>query len=64
MLSHVKIKEASQLSQKTAHEGVKYLCGQCVHEATSKGFLNQHIRAVHEGVRGILLDTKEQFMKG
>ena len=33
------------------HEGVKYPCGQCGHQFTSKGILAEHKSAVHEGVK-------------
>ena len=33
------------------HEGIKYPCWQCEHEATSKGSLALHKRAVHEGIK-------------
>ena len=32
------------------HEEVKYHCRKCGHQSTSKGYLAQHKRAVHEGV--------------
>ena len=55
---------------------MKYHCWQCEHKPTFKSALNKRKRAVHEGVkypcsvtirqlqRLILLNVKEQFMKG
>ena len=42
-------KDDSDLQQ--VHEGVKYTCGQCSYQATSKGNVAQHKSAVHEGVK-------------
>ena len=39
------------LNHKCVHEEVKYLCGQCSHQASTKGNLAQHKRALHEGVK-------------
>ena len=36
--------------KREVHEGVKYPCGQCNYQATSKGNQTRHKRAVHEGV--------------
>ena len=33
------------------HEGVKYACNQCDHQATRQSNLTQHIQSVHEGVK-------------
>ena len=74
-----RVKSRRGLSQhiKIIHEGVKYPCRQCDHKAISNGNRARHERAVHEGVKypcrqcdhkgtskGILPNTKEQFMKG
>ena len=40
------------------HEGVKYPCGQCGHQATTKGSLDQHKKALHEGVKSNRLAQK------
>ena len=37
--------------KRAVHEGVKYPCRQCNHQATSKSNLARHKRAAHEGVR-------------
>ena len=42
-------KDDSDLHQ--VQEGVKYPCGQCSYEATTKGHVAQHKMAVHEGVK-------------
>ena len=34
---------------RAAHEGVKYPCQQCLHQATTKGDLDNHRRSIHEG---------------
>ena len=44
-------KENLARHKRAVHEGIKYPCGQCQHEATSKGSLVQHRRAVHEGIK-------------
>ena len=36
---------------------------ECEHEASSKGTLNQHHRAMHEFLK-YLINTSAQFMKG
>ena len=35
--------------QRSVHEGKKYPCRECDHQATSKSDLNKHQRAIHEG---------------
>ena len=37
--------------KRAVHEGVKYPCRQCNHQATSKSNLARHKRAAHDGVR-------------
>ena len=64
------------IKQLKIHKGVKHTCRQCNHQATTKGSLAQHKRAVHEVVknfvcnatikqlqREILLNTKRKYMK-
>ena len=36
---------------RAVHDGVKYPCGICDHQSTSKGNLTKHQRAVHDGVK-------------
>jgi len=33
------------------HLGVRYLCDQCDHQATTKSNLDQHVKAKHDGIR-------------
>ena len=47
--------------KKNLHEGVKYPCRQCNHEASSKGNLATHQRAVHEGVKYPCRQCNHQF---
>ena len=47
--------------RKEVHEGVKYPCGQCSYEATSKGGVALHKRAVHEGVKYSCGECGHQF---
>ena len=35
----------------SVHEGVKYVCSQCYHQATQQSNLARHIQSVHEGVK-------------
>ena len=45
-------KQSSINSHKRAlHEGIKFSCGQCQHEATTVGSLDQHKRLVHEVIK-------------
>ena len=35
----------------TKHEGVKYACNQCDHQATTKSNISQHIKSKHDGIK-------------
>ena len=35
---------------RSKHEGVRYSCDQCEHQATHQGNLKKHKEAIHEGV--------------
>ena len=37
--------------RRAVHEGIKYPCGQCEYQATSKRNLDQHKKSVHEGIK-------------
>ena len=40
-----------EVHMRSIHKGIKYPCGQCRHQAISKGNLAEHIRAVHKGIK-------------
>ena len=44
------MKESNSLAEHTSavHEEVKYPCGQCVYQVTSKGNLARYQRSVHD----------------
>ena len=37
--------------KQSVHQGIKYACDQCDHQATDKSNLNKHIKSKHEGVK-------------
>ena len=47
--------------KRAVNEGVKYQCGKCNHQATTKGNLAGHKRAVHEGVKYPCMNCNQQF---
>ena len=57
------------MQNRTVHEGVKFHCEQCGHQATSKGCLARHEREVHEGVKypcgqcGLQFNRKESLAR-
>ena len=43
---------------RAVHEGVKYSCGKCVFQSSSKAYIAQHKSALHEGFKkNILVDN-------
>ena len=43
---------------RAVHEGVKYSCGKCVYQSSSKAYIAQHKSALHEGLKkNILVDN-------
>ena len=76
-LAPLTVKPTVQSSRPPKMDFAKYSCWQCDHEVTSKGDLNRHKRAVHEGAKYpsrqcchkatsnvVLINTKENFLKG
>ena len=68
-------KKKLKQNQDAVHKSKWEKCTECDHRVKSSSSLSQHIRVVHDGVkypcrqcdqlqRGILPNTKEQFMKG
>ena len=50
------IKRRSCKHKRAVHEGIKFSCMHCQQQATAKGDLAQHRRAVHE-IKSILVDN-------
>ena len=50
----------STLAQRL-HEGSKYACYQCDHQATTQSSLTRHIQVVYEGIKYACSQCKQQF---
>ena len=43
--------------KRSAHEGMKYPCGQCEYQVTTKESLDRHKRSIHEGINIFVINV-------
>ena len=55
--------QAVHEGQKALHEGAKYRCNQCDHQATTKGNLVTHQQSVHMGIKFLCEHCDYQAMR-